>query len=110
MVFQFVEESLQKVRDKEWAGKAHQTLLVTGNIIEGLGKSGVPLIGLLGISLKLGANVLDPIPRMSDLKKEREEIEKAIEDAEGGYVQKALTTQLESVKEEMNEEITKHFR
>ena len=110
MVFKFVEESLQKVRDKEWAGKAHQTLLVTGNIIEGLGKSGVPLIGLLGISLKLGANVLDPIPRMSDLKKEREEIEKAIEDAESGYVQKALTTQLQSVEEVINEQMAKHYR
>ena len=80
MALRFLDESLEKVRNKEWDGKAYEVLHVTGTIIEGLGKSGVPLIDMLELALKLGSNVLDPIPQMSELEKEIEVIEKIIED------------------------------
>ena len=87
-------DSLEKVLNKEWTAKAQKVLHVTGTIIEDLGKSGVPLIDMLELALKLGSNVLYPIPKMSELEKEREVIEKIIEDAEDGSITKTLTIQL----------------
>ena len=43
--FAFVEATVEKVREKSWAGKAHTTLNVTGHIIEGFGKAGIPIVG-----------------------------------------------------------------
>ena len=43
--FAFVEATVEKVREKSWAGKAYNTLNVTGHIIEGFGKAGIPIVG-----------------------------------------------------------------
>ena len=103
-------DSLEKVLNKEWTEKAQEVLHVTGTIIEDLGKSGVPLIDMLELALKLGSNVLDPIPKMSELEKEREVIEKIIEDAEDGSITKTLTIQLQAIRDEMDNAMAKHYK
>ena len=64
----YCSESLDKIRSSEWSAPVACALNVTGNIVVGLG-SFVPGIGILGGALKLGANVLNPQPKLSDLRK-----------------------------------------
>ena len=64
----FCSESLDKIRSSEWSAPAAAAMNVTGNIVQGLGTF-VPGIGMLGGALKMGANILNPQPKLSDLRK-----------------------------------------
>ena len=64
----YVSESLDKVRSKEWAAPVACALNVTGSIVQGIGNF-VPGFGILGGAFKLGSNLLNPQPNLSDLRK-----------------------------------------
>ena len=64
----YCSESLDKIRSSEWSAPVASALSVTGSIVEGLGTF-VPGIGILGGALKMGSNVLNPQPKLSDLRK-----------------------------------------
>ena len=70
---------------------------------------GISIVGALGGALRLGAHVLDPPPKLTDLKKQSEDVEKAIESSTG-VIQEALHTKLKTIQDEINDEWTAHFK
>ena len=52
------DEGLKKIRSKSWVEPLGQCLEVTGTIFEIAGECGVPIVGLVGQVLGVGANLL----------------------------------------------------
>lgn len=61
--------SLSKLRAQPWADRVSDVLSVTGSIAEVAGAAGLPLAGLVGLALKLGAGVLktDDVTKIKDV-------------------------------------------
>ena len=52
------DEGIKKIRSKSWVEPLGQCLEVTGTIFEIAGECGVPIVGLVGQVLGVGANLL----------------------------------------------------
>eukprot|EP00092_Neocalanus_flemingeri_P025111 GFUD01027228.1.p1 GENE.GFUD01027228.1~~GFUD01027228.1.p1 ORF type:complete len:752 (+),score=153.06 GFUD01027228.1:200-2455(+) len=74
----YVSESLDKVRSTEWAEPVACVLKVTGTIVQGLGNF-VPGLGILGGAFILGTKLLNPQPKLSDLRKTEKSLKLDIE-------------------------------
>ena len=114
----YVSESLDKVRSKEWAEPVACALNVTGSIVQGLGNF-VPGLGILGGAFKLGSNLLNPQPKLSDLRKTekslRLDIEKLKSKSVSTFAIDSLSKDLENVQnsitnfKESNSELIEDF-
>ena len=71
----FVQDGLEKVQAKPWAGPLGKALDVTGNIVSTFGEV-VPGLGLVGGALSFGATLLNPDTSEEDARVFREELRK----------------------------------
>ena len=60
-----VSAGLDKVKSKEWSQPLGLSLSVTGDILTLAGEAGLPVAGLLGTALKIGADMLSDEPTCS---------------------------------------------
>ena len=74
-MFNFIQDSLDKIRAKKWAEPMGQVLGVTAQVVDCVGNF-VPGVGMIGAALKLGADLLNPEPSIQDLENGLKEIRK----------------------------------
>ena len=53
-----VNSGLEKIKSKKWCEPLGLTLSVTGDILTLAGEAGLPVAGLVGTALKIGADLL----------------------------------------------------
>ena len=61
----YVSAGLNKVRSKPWCQPLGLSLSVTGDILTLAGEAGLPVAGLVGTALKIGADLLSDEPSPS---------------------------------------------
>ena len=97
----YCSESLDKVRSNEWSEPVAAALNVTGSIVKGLGNF-VPGLGILGGAFKMGAEVLNPQPKLSHLRRTEKSLRLDIEKLKYKSVSpvaiEALSKDLENVQ------------
>ena len=106
-----VKADLSLVRSKSYAHPVETAMTLTGTILTSLGNIGVPVVGALGGALKVGGLVLNPPAKLADLKNQSEDIEKALENANGA-VKEALESKLKIVQDQIKAEadtMTDHY-
>ena len=103
-----MKKTYQKVQSKAWEKNVDTALNVTGSILSGLGNAGVPIVGLVGSALTMGAEILNPAPQLKDLKEETKKIEEAMEN-QTDVVRSALEMQLTVVQGKIQKENNDHF-
>ena len=103
----YVTESLDKVRSKEWAAPVACALNVTGSIVQGVGNF-VPGFGILGGAFKLGSNLLNPQPNLSDLRKSEKCLRLDIEQLRSKSVSTVAIESLSKDLERVQAEITNY--
>ena len=101
-----MKKSIQKAKDKVDKIRRHPkaptvaaALGVTGSVVNAMG-SWVPGVGMVGGALKMGASMLDPDPKLSDLHREADEIKTQLESSIGRS-HRALKEALNNVQEEI---------
>ena len=60
-----VSAGLEKVKSKQWSQPLGLSLSVTGDILTLAGEAGLPVAGLIGTALKIGADLLSDEPTCS---------------------------------------------
>ena len=103
-----MKKTYQKVQSKAWEKNVDTALNVTGSILSGLGNAGVPIVGLVGSALTMGAEILNPAPKLKDLKEETKTIEEAMEN-QTDVVRSELEMQLTVVQGKIQKENNDHF-
>ena len=81
----FVQEAkdkVDKIRRHPKAPTVATALEMTGSVVNAMG-SWVPGVGMVGGALKMGASMLDPDPKLSDLRREADEIKTHLESSIG---------------------------
>ena len=95
----FIEDNLEKLRDKPWASKLGMVLSETGKLVSAAGNF-VPGLGLVGGALSLGATLIDPPPSIQDIQQLKKSLETIGED--NSVVRAAITKSIEDMEERMN--------
>ena len=96
----YVKESIAKVRSKKWAEPVGVALGATASICNGMGNSGIPVVGIVGGGLKMGASLLNPNASLADIKR----VEKAIKenmDEEFEHLKDGIDTNFRKLNEKI---------
>ena len=88
-----VEKKLEKIRCSPKATTAATAMQFTGSLMSTLSKLGVPVVGYVAGALSVGSGILDPKPKLSDLRKKSDELKAEMESCS------------ESVKEALRKEV-----
>ena len=75
--YNYVDESIKKIQQKEWAEPVGPAMAVTGTICSEIGNF-VPGFSLVGGALSFGASILNPEPSIEDIQKEMKEMTQAM--------------------------------
>ena len=100
----FVKDGIEKVRSKSWAEPTATAMKVTSSICDRMGNF-VPGVGLIGSTLRIGANLLNPAPTLADLRRSEQEIVARL-DGETGIIKTVLNRELEKLREDMKHPYT----
>ena len=95
----YVDEGLEKVREKPWASPLGKALKGTAKIVDTVGP--FPGAGFISGALSFGATLLNPEPTLEDLQKELREIKATIE----GTSSQSLVQLLEKHQRDLEEKI-----
>ena len=95
----FIEDNLEKLRDKPWASKLGLVLSETGKLVSAAGNF-VPGLGLVGGALSLGATLIDPPPSLQDINQLKKSLDTIAED--NSAARTAITRSIEDMEERMN--------
>ena len=100
----FIKDGIEKVRSKPWAEPTATAMQVTSSICDRMGNF-VPGVGLIGSTLRIGANLLNPAPTLADLRRSEQEIVARL-DGETGIIKTVLNRELEKLREDMKRPYT----
>ena len=100
----FIKDGIEKVRSKSWAEPTATAMQVTSSICDRMGNF-VPGVGLIGSTLRIGANLLNPAPTLADLRRSEQEIVARV-DGETGIIKTVLNRELEKLREDMKHPYT----
>ena len=95
----FIEDNLERLRDKPWASKLGTVLSETGKLVAAAGNF-IPGLGLVGGALSLGATLLDPPPSRQDIDELKKSLETLAED--NSVVRATITRTIEEMEERIN--------
>ena len=101
-----VTAALEKVRAKPWAEPLGKTLLVSSQIVDGLG-SFVPGGSVIKGALAFGATLLNPQPTIKDLQKDIQRITVALNKGDNTEaIQRALQREMKEIEERIKNPIS----
>ena len=93
----FIEDNLEKLREKPWASKLGLALSETGKLVSAAGNF-IPGLGLVGGALSLGATLIDPPASLQDIKQLKKSLETISEDV----TRATITRKIEDMEERIN--------
>ena len=65
-LYTVLDNARNKIKEKKWIGPLGKGLEITGFILETAGDCGVPVVGLIGQILTVGADLLDVVEDEED--------------------------------------------
>ena len=100
---------IEKVRSNPKSVTLATVLSATGGIVKTVTDvfGAPPLVGLIGTALNFGAEMLDPPPKLSDLRNQTKELQESIESS-SGVIEKALKNELKNVEDKISLEMAQH--
>ena len=103
-----VEKKLEKIRCSPKATTAATAMQFTGSLLSTLSKAGVPVVGYVAGALSVGSGILDPKPKLSDLRKKSDELKAEMElcsESVKEVVKEALRKEVAHVEAELKNEM-----
>ena len=97
--------TLASVQSKSWAKPLGQAMSVTGQIVDKFGGF-IPGASILTGALNVGAQLLNPDPKLEDLQKDLKEIRQLLESTQN----RGLKQHLEAAKEDLLKKINPVYR
>ena len=98
------EETMDKIRSNPKATTAATVMQVTGSVLLTLSKVGVPVVGYVAGALKIGSGILDPKPKLSDIRKKSDEL-KEVMMSSSETVREALRNEVAKLDDEIKKEM-----
>ena len=99
-----VEKTIEKIRCNPKTTTAATAMQFTGSLLSTLSKIGIPVVGYVAGALTIGSGILDPKPKLSDLRKKSDELKAEMESCSES-VKEAIRNEVERVEAEVKKEM-----